>query len=389
MREAELEREIFDEHHRVFRESVREFVAREVSPHLAAWETAGSVGREVWRAAGKAGFLAMDQESAYGGGGEGDPRYHVIRDEEMARAGTLAPAFYVHGEVVGHHLGSLGDEEQKRRWLPGFCAGELIGAVAITEPDAGSDVAAIRTTARRDATGNYLISGRKTFVTHGSLAGLIVLAVRDLDAPTRGDRPAATLLVLEPPLAGLTVGRSLPKIGNHAMDTVELALDEVRVPAANVLGRPGMAFLYLMRNLRRERLSIAVTALALAERVYEETLAYCAGRQAFGRPIGRFQHNRFQLVEMATALKVARAFTDRCVLALVKGKLADEEAAMAKWWNTELCKDVTDRCVQLHGGYGYTTEYLAGRAFTMARAQTIFGGTTEIMKEIIGQTLPL
>ncbi|MEV8442176.1 acyl-CoA dehydrogenase family protein [Actinosynnema sp. NPDC051121] len=380
-----MPRGIFTDDHRAFREVVREFIAREVTPNLAKWEQAGVVDRNVWLAAGRQGLLAPEIDVEYGGGGVRDYRYHVVRGEEMARAGTLSPAFNLHSEVVGGYLDDLGTPEQKSRWLPGFCAGELIGAIAITEPGTGSDIAAIGTTAHREGDDHYRLRGSKAFVTHGLLAGLVLVAALD---PAVGPR-SASLLVLEPPLPGLTVGAPLAKIGLHSLDTVAMTFDDVLVPRANLLGEAGAGFRYLMRNLPRERLSVAVTALALAEQVLTETLRYCGIRSAFGRPIGQFQHNRFQLAEMTTAIQVARVFTDRCVVEHDRGELTPEQAAMAKWWNTDLCADVVDRCLQLHGGYGYAAESLVGRAYVQGRVQGIYGGTTEIMKEIIGQSLPL
>ncbi|MEV5873194.1 acyl-CoA dehydrogenase family protein [Streptomyces sp. NPDC052101] len=384
-----MRRDIFTAEHEAFRQVVREFVAREITPNLPKWEEAGAVDPEVWRAAGRQGLLAPDMDTAYGGGGVDDYRFHVVRGEELARAGTLSPAFNLHSEVAGGYLAQLATEEQKRRLLPGFCSGELIATVAISEPDAGSDVAAIRTTLRPAGDGSYRLSGRKSFVTHGLLAGLFIVAAADPGARRPGGPAAATLVALRPQAPGLTIGRPLSKIGIHSLDTVEISFDEVRVAQEDLLGQRGLGFLYLLRNLPRERLSIAVTSLALAERVLEETLAYCRDRRAFGQPIGHFQYNRFQLAEMTTALRVARAFTDRCVMAHDRGELSVEEASMTKWWNSELCDDVIRRCLQLHGGYGFSTDSLVGRAYTQARVQTIYGGTTEIMKEIIGQSLPL
>ncbi|MFI6703562.1 acyl-CoA dehydrogenase family protein [Streptomyces sp. NPDC050509] len=384
-----MARDLFTADHEAFREVVRTFVAREITPHLAAWEAAGSVGTEVWRTAGKHGLLAPDMDVAHGGGGVGDYRYHVVRGEELARAGTLSPAFNLHSEVAGGYFAQLATEEQKRRWLPGFCSGELISTVAISEPEAGSDVAAISTRLTPSGDGSFLLNGRKSFVTHGSIAGLVIVAALDPGARRPNGPPACTLVVLRPPVDGLLVGKPLAKIGLHSLDTVELSFTDVRVEPGDVLGRPGMGFLYLLQNLPRERLSIAVTSLALAERVLEVTMAYCRERRAFGQPIGHMQHNRFRLAEMATAVRVARAFTDVCVRALDRDELSVEEASMAKWWNSELCNDVVGTCLQLHGGYGFTTDFLVGRVYAQARVQTIYGGTTEIMKEIIGQSLPL
>jgi alkylation response protein AidB-like acyl-CoA dehydrogenase len=377
------ERGIFDADHAAFRDTMRAFVAREVTPHLRAWEEAGVVDRAVWLAAGRAGILAPDVEAQYGGGGVADYRYHVIRGEELARAGTLSPAFNLHSEVVGGYLRGLADAEQRRRWLPGFCSGEHIWTIAITEPGAGSDVAAIRTTARPDGDG-FVLSGQKTFVTHGLLADRIIVVARGTGD---GRASSASLFVVDAGTPGLVRGRCLPKIGVRSLDTIELFLDDVRVPRSQLLGEEGLAFVYLLENLSRERLSIAVSALALAERVFDETVAYCRQRVAFGQPLTQLQQVRFQLAEMATALRVARAFTDRCIVAQDGSDLSTADASMVKWWNTDLCQQVVDRCLQLHGGYGYTTDFLVGRAFADSRVQSIYGGTNEIMKEIIGQAL--
>jgi len=382
-----LKRDIFDDDHEAFRSLVRTFIAREMTPHLAKWDAAGVVDRSLWQAAGRAGILAPDVSPEYGGGGVSDYRYHAVRNEELARAGTLSPAFNLHSEVVGGYLTSLATDEQKRRWLPGFCSGDAISTIAITEPQAGSDVSAMRTTARA-AGDDFVLSGQKSFVTHGLLADNIVVVAKHGDGD--GHRsPPGSLFVVHPDMPGVVPGRPLPKIGLHSLDTIEIFLDDVRVPRANLLGKEGMAFVYLLKNLPRERLSIAVSALALAERLLEDTLAYCRERIAFGQPLTGHQHIRFQLAEMATALQVARPFTDRCIVEHNQDTLAIEEASMAKWWNTELCKKVSDQCLQLHGAYGYSSEGLIGRAFVDARVQTIYGGTTEIMKEIIGQAIAL
>lgn len=385
-----MQREIFDSDHEAFRSLVRTFIAREMTPNLGKWEAAGVVDRSLWLAAGRAGILAPDISPEYGGAGVTDYRYHAIRNEELARAGTLSPAFNLHSEVAGGYLTSLATDEQKRRWLPAFCSGEAISTIAITEPQAGSDVSAMRTTARPDGDG-FVLQGQKTFVTHGLVADNIIVVARDHgDRQGEGQRTSpASLFVVHPDMPGVVPGRPLPKIGLHSLDTIELFLDNVRVPRANLLGKEGMAFVYLMQNLPRERLSIAVSALALAERLFEETLEYCRQRIVFGQPLTGHQHVRFQLAEMATELEVARPFTDRCIVEHDRDALLTEEASMAKWWNTELCKKVSDQCLQLHGAYGYSSEGFIGRAFVDARVQTIYGGTTEIMKEIIGQAIAL
>jgi alkylation response protein AidB-like acyl-CoA dehydrogenase len=375
-----MRRTIFTPEHDAFRELCRTFLAKEVVPNHERWEAAGVVDREVWLAAGKAGLLGFFVDEEYGGAGVKDRRYSAVFAEEAARAGASGPAFGLHNDIIGPYLTDLTNEEQKRRWLPGFCSGEIITAIAMTEPGAGSDLQGIRTTAVRDGD-SYVLNGQKTFISNGILADLVIVVARtDPDAGHRG----ISLLVVERGMAGFDRGRNLEKIGQKAQDTAELFFADVRVPAANLLGEEGQGFLYLMRNLPAERLSIATAALAAAEKVFELTLAYCKDRQAFGRPIGSFQHNRFVLAEMATELELGRTFVDRCV---AEPDLTAETAAMAKWWCTELQKRVVDRCLQLHGGYGYMLEYPVAKAYLDSRVATIYGGTTEIMKEVIGRSL--
>ena len=341
------------------------------------------VSRDVWLAAGRAGLLGIDIDEKYGGGGNTDYRFYLIFDEELARAGATGPAFSVHNDINGQYLRRLASPEQGERWLPGYCTGELITAIAMSEPGAGSDLQGIRTSAVRDGD-NYVLNGQKTFISNGQLADLVIVVARtDADARHQG----ISLLVVERGMAGFERGRNLSKVGMHAQDTSELFFSDVRVPAENLLGDEGGGFIALMQNLPRERVAIGATALAAAEQVFEQTLEYCKQRQAFGRPIGSFQYNRFVLAELATELAVARAFTDRAVMEHNAGRLSNEDASMVKWWDTELCNRLVDRCVQLHGGYGYMSEYPVARAWADGRVQTIFGGTTEIMKEIIGRGL--
>jgi long-chain-acyl-CoA dehydrogenase len=378
-----MQRDIFTPEHHAFRDMVRTFIAREITPYHEQWERDGVVSRDVWLAAGRAGLLGIEIDEKYGGGGNPDYRYYLILNEELAAAGATGPAFAVHNDINGQYFVRLCTPGQRERWLPGYCSGEIITAIAMTEPGAGSDLQAITTTAVRDGD-RYVLNGSKTFISNGQLCDLVIVAARtNLDAGHQG----ISLLVVERGMPGFERGRNLDKIGMHAQDTSELFFTDVAVPAANLLGEEGGGFIALMQNLPRERISIGTTALAGAEKVFADTLAYCQQRQAFGRPIGRFQHNRFVLAEMATELAVARAFTDRAVTELGAGRLSNEEASMVKWWNTELCNRVIDRCVQLHGGYGYMREFGVARAFADSRAQTIFGGTTEIMKEIIGRGL--
>ncbi|MEV0609547.1 acyl-CoA dehydrogenase family protein [Polymorphospora rubra] len=377
-----MNREIFAADHLAFAELVRAFIDKEIAPHHDRWEADGIVDRGVWRAAGAAGLLGFFVDERYGGGGVTDRRFNAVLTEEMARAGASGPAFGLHNDIIGPYLTDLTNDEQKQRWLPGFCSGDVITAIAMSEPGAGSDLQGITTTAVRDGD-SYVLNGQKTFISNGILADLVVVVART--DPAAGHR-GISLLVVERDMPGFARGRNLDKIGQKAQDTAELFFADVRVPAANLLGVEGEGFAYLMRNLSFERLSIAVAALAGAETVFAQTLAYCKQRQAFGRPIGSFQHNRFVLAELATELRLGRVFVDRC---LVDSMLTAETAAMAKWWCTELQHRTVDRCLQLHGGYGYMREYPVAKAYLDARVQTIYGGTTEIMKEVIGRSLGL
>jgi alkylation response protein AidB-like acyl-CoA dehydrogenase len=380
-----LERDIFEPEHLAFRDTVRQFLARHVLPHHASWEQAGMVERWVWKAAAELGLLGLQVEEAYGGGGVEDFRFNVILDEEIARSGATGLTFGLQNDIVGPYFYSLATPEQKERWLPGVCRGETILAVAMSEPDAGSDLRGIKTTAIRDGD-HYVLNGTKTFISSGMLADLVVVVARtDPDAGARG----LSLLVVERDMDGFERGRKLDKVGLKAMDTAELFFRDVRVPAANLLGQEGRGFAYLMANLPQERLNIAVSAVAAAEAAFEMTLEYSKGRIAFGQPIGRFQHSKFTLAEIATEVQIARVFTDRCIELHVHGELTGVEAAMAKWWTTELHKRIVDACVQLHGGYGYMLEYPIAKAYLDTRVETIFGGTTEIMKEIVGRSLGL
>jgi alkylation response protein AidB-like acyl-CoA dehydrogenase len=378
-----MAREIFTAEHEAFRDMVRSFIAKEITPFHEQWEKDGIVSRDVWLAAGRQGLLGIDIDEQYGGGGDDDYRYYIVFNEELAKAGAHGPGFAVHNDINGGYLRQLCTQEQKRRWLPGYCSGEIITGIAMTEPAAGSDLQGIKSTAVKDGD-DYVLNGSKTFISNGILADLvIVVAKTDPSAGAKG----VSLLMVERGMPGFERGRNLDKVGMHAQDTAELFFDNVRVPKANLLGEEGMGFIYLMQNLARERLSIGTTALAGAESAFEQTLEYCKTREAFGRPIGKFQHNRFTLAEMKTELSVARAFTEQCIVSESTADLGAEEAAMLKYWNTELLKSVVDRCVQLHGGYGYMMEYPIGKAYQDVRIQTIFGGTTEIMKEIIGRSL--
>ncbi|MFD7984996.1 acyl-CoA dehydrogenase family protein [Kitasatospora indigofera] len=378
-----MQREIYTEEHEAFRETVRAFLAKEVLPHHDRWERAGIVDRSAWTAAGAQGLLGLAVPEEYGGGGSADFRYSAVLAEEFTRAGASGLALGLHNDIIGPYLTSLGDEEQKRRWLPGFCSGEIVTAIAMTEPGAGSDLQGIRTHAV-DQGDHYLLNGSKTFISNGIIADLVVVVAR---TTPEGGAHGLSLLVVERGMLGFERGRNLDKIGQKAQDTAELFFNDVRVPKANLLGEENGAFVSLMRNLAQERLAIAVSAIAAAEHLVEITTEYVKQREAFGRPLGKLQHVRFEIAELATECAVTRAFVDRCITEHNRWALTPVDASMAKWWATELQKRTADRCLQLHGGYGYMAEYPVAKAFTDGRIQTIYGGTTEIMKEIIGRSL--
>jgi alkylation response protein AidB-like acyl-CoA dehydrogenase len=382
-----MRRQLFDDEHEAFRDSFRRFLEKEVVPHHDQWERDGIVPREVFAAAGANGFVAMAVPEEYGGGGVDDFRFNVVIGEETARVGVtgFGLGLSLHNDIVLPDFLAFTTDEQKARWLPGIASGELITAVAMTEPGIGSDLAALRTTARRDGDA-YVVDGSKTFITNGINADLVVTAVKTDPAQRHG---GTSLLVLERGMPGFERGRNLDKIGQHSQDTAELFFTGVRVPVDNLLGEPGQGFAYLVTKLPQERLSIAIAAVAAARAALTWTLEYAKQRTAFGQPIGSFQNSKFRLAEMATEVDVAQHYVDACVRALGAGELTPEDAAKAKWWTTELQGRVLDTCVQLHGGYGYMTEYPVARAYLDARVTRIYGGTTEIMKEIVGRSLGL
>ena len=381
-----MQQHLYQSEHQEFRATVRAFLDRHVTPYHPDWEKAGLVDRDVWVEAGRQGLLGTDVPVEYGGGGVSDFRFNAVLDEEVVRAGASGLGFGLHNDIVAPYLLGRGTEEQKQRWLPRFCSGQTITAIAMTEPGAGSDLQNVRTHARRDGT-DYLVSGSKTFITNGILSDLVIVVVRT-DPDAEGAR-ALSLLVVERGMAGFERGRNLDKIGMKAQDTAELFFDEVRVPAENLLGEPNRGFVHLMEGLPRERLSIAVVAVAACEWMLEMTLEHVRNRTAFGRPVGSFQHSRFVLAELATRTTVARTFLNHCVAEYNAGRLTATDAAMAKWWTTDLQNRVADACLQLHGGYGYMSEYPISRAYLDGRVQSIYGGTNEIMKEIVGRSLGL
>jgi alkylation response protein AidB-like acyl-CoA dehydrogenase len=385
-----MRRTLFEDVHEDFRASFRTFLEREVlgeDGRYGEWERAGIVPRQVFELAGRGGFLGMAVPERHGGAGAEDFRFNLVIGEETQRAGvgSFGLGITLHNDICLPYFLSYCNEEQRERWLGGIASGELITAIAMTEPGIGSDLAGMSTRASRDGA-DYVLDGTKTFITNGINADLVIVAAKtDPSERHRG----ISLIVVERGMVGFERGRNLEKIGQHAQDTAELSFAEVRVPAANLLGDEGEGFRYLVSNLPQERLSIAASAVAAAEAALGWTLDYVRERRAFGQPIGSFQSSRFTLAELRTEVEIARAYIDRCAEALNAGELTAEDAAMAKWWCTELQGRVVDRCLQLHGGYGYMVEYPIARAFTDARVTRIYGGTNEIMKEIVGRSMGL
>lgn len=371
--------------YKIFRDSFKRFVQAEIVPHYPQWEKEGRVPREIWKKAGENGYLCPWVDEKYGGAGAGF-EYSVIIAEELARAGTHV-LFPLHSDIVVPYIDSYGTEAQKQKWLPGCVSGDIITAVAMTEPGAGSDLAAIKTTAVRHGD-YYLLNGTKTFISNGLLADLVIVACKtDPGAvpPHRG----ISLLVVERDTPGFSRGRRLEKMGLHSQDTAELFFEECRVPAENLLGREGMGFVYLMEKLQQERLVCAIMAQGLAERMLNYTVEYCRNRCIFGQPVSRFQHNAFQLAEMATEIELGRAFLDSLIEKHLAGNRVVKEVSMAKWWITEMANRVAYHCLQLHGGYGYSEEYPICRDYRDVRIFTIFAGTTEVMKTIVAREMGL
>lgn len=378
-----MRRALFEDEHNWFRESVAAFVDRELMPNRERFRSQRSIDREVWLKAGEAGFLGLGVPAEYGGSGIGDFRFNAVFGEELARAGfAYSSSFGIQTDVVAPYLLRLTTEEQRERWLPGFCKGEIITAIGMTEPAAGSDLKGIQSTARRDGDG-WSLSGSKTFITNGYNADLVVTAAR---TPDPG---GISLFAVEDGMEGFSRGNKLHKLGQHEADTAELFFDEVKLPAANLIGEPGRGMALMLGHLSQERISTAVVNVAHAENVMRLTLEYVMDRKAFGRPIGSFQNSRFVLAGADAELDVARVYVDRCVEAHVAGELTAVEAAKAKLISSEIQNRVIDACLQLHGGYGYVEEYEVARSFVDARITRIWAGTNEIMKEVIGRSLGL
>ena len=380
-------RAIFDDVHDEFRRSFASWVAKEIAPDYMLWEEAGIAPREIFTSAGSNGFLGMQIPEEFGGGGSDDFRFNQIVAEEFAYAGIGGAGLGItlHNDITIPYYLELANDEQRQRWLPGIASGDLITAIAMTEPGTGSDLASVGTTAVRDGD-VYVVNGSKTFITNGINSDLVIVVAKT-DPTAR--HSGMTLLVAERGMEGFDRGRNLGKIGNHSQDTAELFFDDVRIPVANRMGEEGEAFRYLSSNLAQERLSIAITGVASAQAALNSTVEYVKERTAFGKSLGEFQNTKFVLAEVKTAIEVAQAYVDQSVMKLIAGELTPTEAAQAKYWCTDLQHDAAHRCLQLFGGYGYTLEYPIARNYADARVTSIYGGTNEIMKTIISKSLGL
>ena len=380
-------RAIFDDVHDEFRRSFASWVAKEIAPDYMLWEEAGIAPREIFTSAGSNGFLGMQIPEEFGGGGSDDFRFNQIVAEEFAYAGIGGAGLGItlHNDITIPYYLELANDEQRQRWLPGIASGDLITAIAMTEPGTGSDLASVGTTAVRDGD-VYVVNGSKTFITNGINSDLVIVVAKT-DPTAR--HSGMTLLVVERGMEGFDRGRNLEKIGNHSQDTAELFFDDVRIPVANRMGEEGEAFRHLSSNLAQERLSIAITGVASAQAALNSTVEYVKERTAFGKSLGQFQNTKFVLAEVKTAIEVAQAYVDQSVMKLIAGELTPTEAAQAKYWCTDLQHDAAHRCLQLFGGYGYTLEYPIARNYADARVTSIYGGTNEIMKTIISKSLGL
>ncbi|WP_420590531.1 acyl-CoA dehydrogenase family protein [Bacterioplanoides sp.] len=377
-----IPRNVYTEEHDMFRDAVRKFMQREIEPHTEQWEKDGHISREAWKKAGDAGILCTHLPAEYGGS-EVDFRYSAIAIEEQMRVFATGPGFSLHSDIVAPYILHYGNEEQKQKWLPQMASGDVISAIAMTEPGAGSDLAGVRTTAVLDGD-DYVINGSKTFITNGQMADLIVVVAKtDTSAGAKG----VSLFLVEADRAGFQRGQNLNKVGMKAQDTSELFFDNVRIPKGNLLGQENKGFIYLMQELPQERLSVALMAVGAMRACYEATVEYVKERKAFGKPIAALQNTRFKLAEILTEVEVTQAYVDRCLALHCEGQLSVEAAASCKLWATEAQCRIIDECVQLHGGYGYMWEYPVARAYADARVQRIYAGTSEIMKEIISRTI--
>ena len=381
-----MPRNIYTEDHEALRASAREFTERILKPRAEEMIELKSIPRDIWQEAGKQGFFGFDIPEEFGGAGADDYRFNAVVAEEWARFNmATSSCFGIHADVCPPYIVDLGTEEQKQRWLPPMAAGEKICAIAMTEPGGGSDLAALKTTAVRAEDGDgWILNGSKTFITNGYQADLVIVAART--DPSKGAK-GITLLMVERGMEGFVNGRKLDKVGMDESDTAELFFDNVRVPDENRLGEEGMGFIAMMQRLPQERVGAAVSNVAHAKAILEETIQYAKDRKAFGQPIGAFQHNKFLMAELVTKIEVAEAYVDDCIAAHAEGKLSAVDAAKAKWWSSQVQNDVLDHCVQLHGGYGFMNEYRVARAWRDARVTKIWAGSNEIMKELIGRDL--
>jgi acyl-CoA dehydrogenase len=380
-----MKRTLFTEDHEIFRDAFQQFVAREVIPHQESWREAGMVSRQAWRKAGEAGFLCPWLEEEYGGPG-GDFLHSAIVIEELATVYESGFAMSLHSDIIAPYIHSFGSDEQKQKWLPACASGEVITAIAMTEPGTGSDLAAVRTTAVRDGD-EWVLNGAKTFISNGLLCDLCVVVAKT--DPDGDPHSSVSLFLVEADRVGFRKGKRLAKMGLAAQDTSELSFEDCRIPAGNLLGPEGGGFYLLMQKLQQERLTVAIASQASAERVLADTIAYCKEREAFGRPIGKFQNTRFKLADCATQVEVGRHFLDAVTARHAQGEYLVRECSMSKLWQTEMLGRVVDECLQFWGGYGYMLEYPIARAYMDARVQRIYAGTNEIMKLIIAKDLGL
>lgn len=379
-----MERLYLTEEHEIFRQALRKFLEKEAVPNYEQWEKNKEVPRSFWKKLGEQGYLCPQVEEKYGGLGT-DFGYAVVMNEEMERVGTGMVGISLHNDIVIPYIESYGTEEQKQRWLPGALTGDIITAIGMTEPGAGSDLANIQTTAIRDGD-DYIINGEKTFITNGYTADLVVLVCKT-DPKANPPHRGISLFVVEAGTPGFKKGKKLRKIGQHANDTSELIFEDVRVSRTNLLGEEGKGFYYLMEKLQQERLLVAIQCMASAEKMLELTIDYVKQRQAFGTTISNFQNTQFKIAEMATELQIGRAFVDRLILEHMKGKSIVTEVSMAKWWVSDLAKKIAGECMQLHGGYGYMEEYEIARRYRDIAVTSIYAGSNEIMKQIIAKNL--
>jgi alkylation response protein AidB-like acyl-CoA dehydrogenase len=381
-----MRRTLYDDDHEAFRASVKEFLDRQVVPHLEEYQEAHALPREFWTEAGKQGLLGLEVPEEYGGSAAGDYRFNAVLTEELAKVNMSLPSCVgIHADIVAPYLVNLTTEEQKKRWLPDFCSGELLTAIGMTEPGGGSDLAALKTSAVRDGDG-WVINGSKTFITNGYSADLVVVAART--APEKKAR-GITLFGVRTDAEGFSRGRKLDKVGQDESDTAELFFEDIRATDDDIIGELDNGFIHMMTWLPQERLGSAITNLSHASQILTETIAYAKERKAFGQPIGTFQHNQFLLAELVTKVEVTQAYVDQCVAAHAGGELTAIDAAKAKWWTAQVQNDVLDSCVQLYGGYGYMNEYRVARAWRDARVTKIWAGSNEIMKMLIGRDLGL